>query len=697
MAPQDQSVFVPAPDLPPGSRSALVIATSNYADPQLGQLRSPVRDADDLAAVLADPAIGGFKVTTLIDQTESRIRREMAAFAADRSPDETVLVYLSCHGLQDARGRLLFAATDTDAKYPHATAVRATDLLGELYECRAHRQVLILDCCFSGSFSDAKGGRKGELDLERQLRGHGHGHGRGREVLTASRGFEYSFEGEPLDGEITGSVFTTGLVEGLRSGAADGDNDGYIRVEEAYEYAFDYVLRDGAAQTPQRWLSNGEGAGMILARSASGRLVTPAKLPEHMVTALESPSPNVRIGGVNTIAQWLAEPDPARQLAALRALEEVVDSDVRRVGDVAESHLERIRPAFGFPAGQLLTAVPEQVDWIPSAAGGVLKGPADGIAAIQFSLDGALLAIASDEGTTQLRNVTRSGHVRDLDGHDGTVSGLEFSPDGELLATLGQDGTARLWDVLTGGLVRVLDGHGSPIRGWAFRDDGALLATTGDDGTTLLWDPASGGIVRALEGHVDGAWGAEFSPDGALLVTADEDGMVRLWDVSGGRPPNVLSVTDGVSGYGLSPDGALLALNSHNGTSVLWDVARGSVTHELKGHDDYVSNSAFSPDGTLLATASDDGTARLWDVATGTLEDVLEGHAGGVCDLDFSPDGDLLATAGVDGTVRIWETASGDQLRVLEGHTDRVFAVLFSPTHPLLASASDDGTVRLWH
>jgi hypothetical protein len=37
MTPVDQSVFVPAPDLPPGSRSALVIATSNYADSRLGQ------------------------------------------------------------------------------------------------------------------------------------------------------------------------------------------------------------------------------------------------------------------------------------------------------------------------------------------------------------------------------------------------------------------------------------------------------------------------------------------------------------------------------------------------------------------------------------------------------------------------------------------------------------------------------------
>ena len=52
----------PAPDPPPGSRLALVVATSTYTDPGLRQLRAPARDADDLAQVLADPGIGDFTV-----------------------------------------------------------------------------------------------------------------------------------------------------------------------------------------------------------------------------------------------------------------------------------------------------------------------------------------------------------------------------------------------------------------------------------------------------------------------------------------------------------------------------------------------------------------------------------------------------------------------------------------------------------
>jgi hypothetical protein len=39
---------VPAPDLPPGSRHALVIATTTYSDPELKRLRALAQDAEDL-------------------------------------------------------------------------------------------------------------------------------------------------------------------------------------------------------------------------------------------------------------------------------------------------------------------------------------------------------------------------------------------------------------------------------------------------------------------------------------------------------------------------------------------------------------------------------------------------------------------------------------------------------------------------
>ena len=77
-----------------------------------------------------------------------------------------------------------------------------------------------------------------------------------------------------------GSVFTTGLVKGLRTGAADAAGDGYVTLEEAYDYAYRYVQSANVGQTPQRWLYGGEGA-IVLARTPAwaARTSPPPRYP----------------------------------------------------------------------------------------------------------------------------------------------------------------------------------------------------------------------------------------------------------------------------------------------------------------------------------------------------------------------------------------------------------------------------------
>lgn len=323
----------PTVDFPAGPRSCLVIATGTYADPALRQLRAPTRDAADLSAVLADPAVGGFTVTSLVDRSAHEIRMCLEGYLADRTLDDLLVVYLSGHGILDQRGRLHFAAADTLKSYLTATGIAASWLLDRLDECRARQQVLILDCCFSGAFApDSKG--EADVDLSRELIGNG----RGRAVLTASRRGENSFEGVPLDGTPPVSVFTAGLVEGLRTGAADPDRQGLVSVEQAYDYAYRYVRAHGAAQTPQRWLYGGEGK-IWLARNPLGRAVVPAPLPDPLRDALESRYPAVRLGAVETLAEWLVDGDPGRQLTATARLREIAEADIPRVAEAARGVL----------------------------------------------------------------------------------------------------------------------------------------------------------------------------------------------------------------------------------------------------------------------------------------------------------------------------------------------------------------------
>ncbi|HLN67554.1 MAG TPA: caspase family protein, partial [Streptosporangiaceae bacterium] len=498
----------PAADPPPGARLALVVATSTYTDQGLRRLRAPARDAADLAQVLADPGIGGFAVTTVIDQPAQQIKLAVEDFLDGRGTQDLLLVYLSCHGLLDNYRRLYFAATDTRKDRLGSTGVESAWVLEQLEHCRARRQVLILDSCFSGAFAH---GAKGEAALGLQDRFLGQG--RGRVVLTASTATEYSFEGEPTDAAITpaGSVFTTALVQGLRSGAADTDHDGHVSVDDAYAYVFDQVQAAGAAQTPQRWLYGAEGR-ILLARNPAGPVITPAPLPESLRVGLDSPHPGIRIGAVTELGEWFISGDPARAATARRHLQEVADTDILRVAQTARTLLYA-----GTTAGPSASAVPHAtapapvpqpppVPAAPSHLARTLKSDRVSFRGVAFSPDGRLLAAASDEGSFDppawLWDPATGKCLHTLTGHTDTVWGVAFSPDGRLLATVSGDKTARLWDPATGQCVRTLTGHIGPVRGVAFSPpDGQLLATAAGDDTVRLWDPATGECLRTLTGH----------------------------------------------------------------------------------------------------------------------------------------------------------------------------------------------------
>ena len=310
-----------------GRRLALVVATGTYADATLAGLRAPGRDASGLAEVLRDDEIGGFSVETVLDAPADGLRRRVARFCAQGAPSDLALVYLSCHGVLDDRGRLYYATTDTDRALLSATAIPAAWLNEQLEDCRCRRQILVLDCCHSGAFAK---GAKGEGGLALGERFEG----RGRVVLTASRGTEYSFEGGEVHGDGVSSVFTGVLVDGLRSGDADRDRDGVVTVGELYDYAYEAVRSRDSRQNPTLWTYGTEG-DMLVAQSPRGAVVEPAPLPEDLVALLESARPRVREGAVAELGDLVAGRDPGRALAARVELERIAAEDIPRVAEAA--------------------------------------------------------------------------------------------------------------------------------------------------------------------------------------------------------------------------------------------------------------------------------------------------------------------------------------------------------------------------
>ncbi len=113
------------PDSARGKRNALIVASDEYQDAGLSELRAPAADAAALAAVLSDPEIGGFDVRTLLNEPAHVVNEAVEDFLTDRSPDDLLLLHFSCHGIKDQGGELYFAMTNTKLRLLGATAVAA--------------------------------------------------------------------------------------------------------------------------------------------------------------------------------------------------------------------------------------------------------------------------------------------------------------------------------------------------------------------------------------------------------------------------------------------------------------------------------------------------------------------------------------------------------------------------------------------
>ena len=241
---------------------ALIIGNNKYDDSKLAGLKTPAADSQALAKILDDQTIGSFdEVTPLINQTETQVRRAISTFLTNKKPDDLVLLYFSGHGVLDDRGRLYLALKDTQVNLLKATSISSSFVADEMDSCRSKRQIFILDCCHSGAFAR---GTKGEQKAITETTFEGSGFG--RVVLTASDSTQYALEGDQVIKQTELSLFTHFLLEGLKTGEADLNNDGHISLDEWYDYTYGRVISETPRQVPHKWSYNQQG-DLVIARN----------------------------------------------------------------------------------------------------------------------------------------------------------------------------------------------------------------------------------------------------------------------------------------------------------------------------------------------------------------------------------------------------------------------------------------------
>lgn len=228
----------PIPDAPVNAH-LLAIGISDYSSAR--QL-PPAQDAQDIHAVLHDPAIGAYAsadVPPLIDEaaTKKAIETALEALAQRTNTESSVVFYFSGHGCRatvDGKDTCFLLPVDGDPSSPERlqdTALSAAELTELLRKIPAARLTVILDCCRAAGVAEP---RDAVLDPELALTVLHPVTGRGRAVLAASRADGVAW----IHREQRNGVFTGVLLAGLRGGAVG--RDGAVRVCDL----FDYVQRN---------------------------------------------------------------------------------------------------------------------------------------------------------------------------------------------------------------------------------------------------------------------------------------------------------------------------------------------------------------------------------------------------------------------------------------------------------------------
>jgi uncharacterized caspase-like protein len=341
-----------------------VVGVRDYV--QFSQLPNSMRDAGMMAHVLK--AVAGFdEVATLIDPDQVRLAEAIELLFADRARDDLVLLYYSGHGVKDERGQLFLAVPQTrkhaSGELVRASAVPCRHVHDTMSASRSRRQVVILDCCFSGAFAEGMLAKDaGHVDLRAQLGGEG------RVVLASSGSTQYSF-----DASDTGlSTYTQFLVHGIASGEADLNHDGLITIDELHEYARVRVQAVRPAMSPQI-LPTREGYSIVI---SSAQKVDPQRayaakvrevadrsgvLSRVAVQVLALRREQLGLGVADAIRIETTELAPLRNRASARAdLRKAVFQARRRRALVAERPLlNELRVALNLGEGDLQSLVDE--------------------------------------------------------------------------------------------------------------------------------------------------------------------------------------------------------------------------------------------------------------------------------------------------------------------------------------------------
>jgi WD40 repeat protein len=731
----------------PTSKNALLIGVS-HCEQGFEPLPGVQDDLMAMKQVLEYPKIAGFdEVQVLLNPNPQALAESLEAFCQDRAIDDLVVIYYSGYGvILDDHGR--FGLTTSISRLnPEDKIVRSTlvsaDLLQDiLNDCRAEQQVILLDCCYRQTTSSVLSPQVMSVNLPQYLGGPR------RTILASVTQSQSAFlhKGAEL------SPYTFYLVEGLRTGAADQDCDGFISVEEWYAYAKRKVKQEIPAIDPHIY--------NVKAVQSLALAQSPVSDPQFIYRKqFELYAEQGRVSPVNRVILDNLQTTLDLDANVAKTIEAEVSKPIqiyqRKLQEYAMAFVEAVRQEY--PVSDYLQ---DQFKHFQTTLG---LTDADTIP-VESAIIRQVQVIQSPRRATEVpriptQNLTwpKSTVVHSF--HQTLGFGQILQLSAQHLATFGQKLSSNMggyfrrsrnritlpslslkqlqsvpkeaWWLVGGGAIALLllltllrqqhlsqqrQKEAQQLEFWQSlaqkkRYENCISQTQGIPKDSRLYPQAQNLFAQCQAGvnwqnaqlktisnpSQQTIWSIALSPDCQTLIGGGNQNDIQLWNLKQGRLIQTLSAhTNQVWTIALEPKGKILASGSGDGTLKVWEVQTGQLLQTLPAHLATVWSVAISPDGKYLVSGSEDQTIKIWDVKTGKLVRTLTGHTAQVRAVAVSPNGQTFASASYDKSIKILDLKTGKLIRTLTGHSGRVIAIAFSPTSDQLASASQDKTVKLW-
>lgn len=235
------------------------------------------KDAKDIASIMTTSKAYAnvFSKTLVNEQVTKENVLALSSFLEKADINDHVIVFLAGHGVLSADLDYYLATYDMDFGHPEKKGLAYEDLEGLLDGIKPLKKTMIIDACHSGEIDKeevllvnneniemgdiqfrtvganvkSKLGTKNTLELTKSLfidlR-----KGTGATVISSAGGMEFAMESD----EWNNGLFTYTLLNGLKSGKADLNNDGEIWLSELQKYVSTEVteMSNGLQQPTSR-------------------------------------------------------------------------------------------------------------------------------------------------------------------------------------------------------------------------------------------------------------------------------------------------------------------------------------------------------------------------------------------------------------------------------------------------------------